>query len=154
MAEKRPRVLFLNGPNLNLLGEREESLYGTLSLTEVNEILAREAEALGLEVEFFQSNYEGELIEKVHSARRRFEVLVVNAGALTHYSWALHDALRASGIPVIEVHLTNIYAREPWRATSVIAPVARGQITGFGWFGYVLALHAAAHLCRGSVPPR
>lgn len=140
------RILVLHGPNLNLLGEREREIYGDMTLAEINQNLAQQGEAVGVEVDFFQSNHEGELIDKIHAAKGCFDVIIINPGALTHYSLALQDALRAIRLPVIEVHLSNIYAREPWRHQSVIAPVAWGRITGFGPLGYTLALTAACHL--------
>ena len=138
-------VLLLSGPNLNLLGEREPAVYGTDTLADHVAAAGAEAAGLGLEVEHHQ-NHEGELVELVHQARGRAAALVVNAGALTHYSWALHDALAAFGGVVVEVHLSNPAAREPWRHTSVVAPVARGTIAGFGGLGYRLAMRAVAEL--------
>ncbi|NPV28522.1 MAG: type II 3-dehydroquinate dehydratase [Firmicutes bacterium] len=140
------RILVLHGPNLNLLGEREEEIYGSASLADINRDLARQAEAAGVEVEFFQSNHEGDLIDRIHASKNSADLIIINPGALTHYSFALQDALRAVRLPVIEVHLSNIYAREPWRHRSVIAPVARGVIGGFGPFSYTLAFQAACHL--------
>lgn len=141
-----PRVLVLNGPNLNLLGEREEDVYGKTTLEDIESALEKQGAEAGIDVEFFQSNHEGELIDWIHAARGRFDAIIINPGALTHYSFALQDALRAVRLPVIEVHISNIYAREPWRHQSVIAPVACGQITGFGAFGYTLALSAACQI--------
>jgi 3-dehydroquinate dehydratase-2 len=142
-------VLVLHGPNLNLLGEREQNIYGRVTLDEINSVLHHQGEILEIEVVTRQSNHEGELLDQIHSARGRFDVIIINPGALTHYSYALHDAIRAVDIPVIEVHLTNIYAREPWRSRSVVAPVAAGQIAGLGPLGYTLALQAAAELISG-----
>ena len=137
-------VLFLNGPNLNLLGTREPEVYGTATL---GDHVARAREVAGmfdLEVEDLQSNHEGELIEAVHGARGRCAAIVINPGAFTHSSWALHDALAAYDGIVVEVHLSNPDAREPWRRTSVVAPVATGSISGFGGDGYELAMRAVA----------
>ncbi|HHW40727.1 MAG TPA: type II 3-dehydroquinate dehydratase [Syntrophomonadaceae bacterium] len=140
------RILVVNGPNLNLLGEREEEIYGKITLAEINRALTRQGEAAGVDVEFYQSNHEGDLIDRIHAARGSFDAIIINPGALTHYSYALYDALRAVNIPVIEVHLSNIYAREDWRCRSVTAPAAVGQITGFGPLGYSLALTAACQI--------
>jgi 3-dehydroquinate dehydratase II len=144
-----PIVLLLHGPNLNLLGEREPSVYGTSTLGDHVATARAAAERHGFELEDFQSNHEGELIDAIHSARGRAAAIVINPGAFTHYSWAIHDALAAFDAPVIEVHLSNPNAREPWRHTSVVAPVALGTIAGFGGDGYRLAIDAlAAHLSR------
>lgn len=141
------KVLVLNGPNLNLLGKREIDVYGKNTLDEINERLEELAGELGASLEIFQSNHEGELIDKLHGAAEKgFDAVVFNPGAFTHYSLALRDAVAAIDIPVIEVHLTNIYAREEFRRQSVIAPVAAGQISGFGTSGYLLALRAAAYI--------
>jgi len=140
------RILVVNGPNLNLLGEREEEIYGKVTLAEINCALTRQGEAAGVDVEFYQSNHEGDLIDQIHAARGRFDAIIINPGALTHYSYALYDALRAVNIPVIEVHLSNIYAREDWRSKSVTAPAALGQIAGFGPLSYSLALTAACQI--------
>ncbi len=139
-------VLLLSGPNLDLLGERQPEVYGTEALADHVAGATDEAASLGLAVEHHQTNHEGELIELVHGARGRAAAVVVNAGALTHYSWALHDALAAFDGVVVEVHLSNPAAREPWRHTSVVAPVARGSIAGFGGLGYRLAMRAVADL--------
>lgn len=139
-------VVLLSGPNLDLLGEREPEVYGTATLAEHVAAAAEEAASLGLQLEHHQTNHEGELLELVHAARGRAAALVVNAGALTHYSWALHDALATFEGVVVEVHLSNPSAREPWRHTSVVAPVADGTVAGFGGLGYRLALQAVARL--------
>lgn len=140
------RILVLHGPNLNLLGEREENIYGRVTLAEINRALQEQAAAAGMDVECFQSNHEGDLIDRVQAARGNFDVILINPGALTHYSFALHDALRAVDLPVIEVHMSNIYAREEWRRNSVVAPVARGQVSGFGPLSYTLAFTAACRI--------
>lgn len=139
-------VVLLSGPNLDLLGEREPAVYGSATLAEHVAAAVEEARSLGLEIEHHQSNHEGELVELVHGARRRAAAVIVNAGALTHYSWALHDALATFDGVVVEVHLSNPAAREPWRHTSVVAPVADGTIAGFGGLGYRLAVQAVARL--------
>ncbi len=139
-------VLLLSGPNLGLLGVREPLIYGTDTLADHVERARRTAEAHGLAVEHLQSDHEGTLVEAVHGARGRAAAIVINAAALTHYGWSLHDALAAFEGPVIEVHLSNPEAREPWRHTSVLAPVATGTISGLGGLGYELALTAVAQL--------
>lgn len=139
-------VLLLSGPNLDLLGDREPEIYGTASLDDHVARARGRAETHGLALEHFQSNHEGELVEAVHSARGRVAAIVVNAAALTHYAWSLHDALAAFEGPVVELHLSNTAAREPWRHISVVAPVATGTITGFGGHGYELAVDAVALL--------
>ncbi len=143
-------VLLLSGPNLNLLGEREPDIYGTATLDDHVKRAEAAAATHNLELEHFQSNHEGDLIESIHGARGRFEALVVNAGALTHTSWSLHDALAAFDGVVVELHLSNPAAREPFRHTSVVAPVADGSIAGFGGLGYELAVDAVAALLKGA----
>jgi 3-dehydroquinate dehydratase-2 len=142
------RILVVHGPNLNLLGTRERGLYGATTLPEIRAMLARRGAELGVEVESFQSNHEGALIDCIHGARGRVAAIVINAGGYTHTSVALRDALAASDLPVIEVHLTNVAAREPYRHHSYITPVAVGAIMGFGPLGYRLALEAAVELVR------
>jgi 3-dehydroquinate dehydratase II len=139
-------VLLLNGVNLNLLGERQPLIYGTETLDDHVAATRAAAEAAGFELDHLQSNHEGELVEAVHAARGRCAAIVVNAAAFTHYSWALHDALKAFEGPVIEVHISNPYARESWRHTSVVSPVATGVISGLGGHGYVLAIEALSRL--------
>lgn len=138
-------VMVLNGPNLNLLGERDPAQYGTLTLAEIESQLTARARALGLTLDMRQSNHEGALIDWLHEAgARKALAVILNAGAYSHTSIALRDAISAIAVPVIEVHLSNIAAREPFRHKSHIAPVAAGTIQGFGPFGYSLALDAAA----------
>lgn len=140
------RILALNGPNLNLLGQRNPGIYGVKTLPEVNQAVADRAAALGLEVTFFQSNLEGEIINFIQENRGRVDGIIINPGALTHYGYALKDALIDAAVPVIEVHLGNIHAREEWRRHSVIADIARGQIAGFGWRSYTAAIEIMAGL--------
>ena len=143
-------VLLLSGPNLNLLGEREPAVYGTDTLADHVARAESAASRHGLELEHLQTNHEGDLIDAVHAARGRADVLVINAGALSHTSWSLHDAVAAFDGPVVELHLSNPAAREPFRHTSVLAPVADGVVAGFGGLGYELAIHATAALLKGS----
>ena len=137
-------LLLLHGPNLNLLGEREPAVYGAATLTDYEEAVRKAAGEHDMNVEALQSNHEGELVDAIHGARRRCHAILINPGALTHYAWSLHDALAAFDGIVVEVHVSNPNAREPWRHTSVVAPVADGSITGFGMLGYVLAVGAIA----------
>jgi len=134
------RVLVAHGPNLNLLGTRQPDIYGRLTLADIDSRLVSAAQARGAELRTFQSNGEGALVDALHDARHWADGIILNAGALTHYSYALADAIAGIGIPVIEVHLTNVHGREDWRHTSVIAPVVAGSIGGFGWRSYLLAL--------------
>lgn len=143
-VDARPIVLLLHGPNLNLLGQREPQVYGSATLDDYVTAVRAAAEARGLAVEALQSNHEGDLVDAVHGARGRCAAIVVNPGALTHYAWSLHDALATFDGPVIEVHISNPNAREPWRHTSVVAPVATGTIAGLGVLGYELAVEAVA----------
>lgn len=139
-------VLLLSGPNLNLLGERDPAVYGTATLDDLVAAATARAATHGLDVEAHQSNHEGDLVDLVHGARGRCAAIVVNPGALTHYGWSLHDALATFEGPIVEVHLSNPAAREPWRHTSVVAPVASGTVSGFGARGYTLAVDAVAAL--------
>lgn len=137
-------LLLLHGPNLNLLGEREPHIYGTDTLDDYVRYTAEHAERFGLTVEAHQSNHEGDLVEHIHRARGRCAAIIINPGAFTHYAWSIHDALAAFAGPVVEVHISNPNAREPWRHTSVVAPVSTGSIMGFGKHGYELAVRAVA----------
>ncbi len=137
-------VLLLHGPNLNLLGEREPEVYGFDTLDKYVTFTSDVAQQFGLTIEAHQSNHEGELIEHIHAARGRCAAIIINPGAFTHYAWAIHDALAAFDGPKVEVHISNPNAREPWRHTSVVAPVATGSIVGFGIVGYELAVRAVA----------
>jgi 3-dehydroquinate dehydratase-2 len=136
-------ILFLNGPNLNLLGQREPEVYGRLTLGDIEAKVRERAAKFKVAVEFRQSNIEGELVTWIQEAKGKFEVIVLNAAAYTHTSVALRDAIAAVGVPTIEIHLSNVHAREEFRHTSLIAPVCRGQIAGFGLNSYVLAVEAA-----------
>jgi 3-dehydroquinate dehydratase II len=142
----RPVVLLVHGPNLNLLGEREPEVYGTATLVDYVAAAREAADRAGLDLEHVQSNHEGQLVEAIHGARNRCAAILINAGAFTHYAWSLHDALAAFDGPIVEVHISNPNAREPWRHTSVIAPVASGSIVGLGMHGYELAIAALARL--------
>ena len=147
------RILCINGPNLNTLGRRDPSVYGSMSLAQIEEALRQRAGELGAEVAAYQSNSEGALIDYLQQSSPEAHGLIINPGALTHYGLSLREALADSRLPVVEVHLSNIYAREPWRATSVIAPVALGQITGLGWRGYLYALeYLVAHMKEEDIP--
>jgi 3-dehydroquinate dehydratase-2 len=146
-------VLVIHGPNLNLLGQREPAIYGTTTLAEVNRRIHALARELGAAVDTAQSNHEGVIVDRLHAAQGRYEAVVLNAGALTHYSYALRDAIASITVPVIEVHLSNIHAREAFRI-SVIASVVKGQIAGFGVHSYLLGLRAALAFAAPAGPAR
>ena len=135
-----PKLLVINGPNLNLLGTREPDIYGSDSLVDLKNRIDKLAEELKVDLLWFQSNHEGELIDFLHRESTAADGLIINPGALGHYSIALRDAITATGLDAIEVHVTNIYTREEFRQHSVIAPICRGQISGFGFYGYAMAL--------------
>ncbi len=138
------RVLVIHGPNLNLLGEREPDVYGTQTLAEIDARVAQLADELKLGVRSVQHNSEGAIVDELHAARTAYDAVIINPGAFTHYAYAIADAIAAIGIPVIEVHLSNIFARESFRRVSVVAPVCAGTISGFGVDSYLLALRAAS----------
>lgn len=141
-------VLIINGPNLNLLGTREPDIYGHLTLKDIEQACEEKAGLIGMDIEFFQSNHEGELLDKIHQSRETCSGIILNAGAFTHTSVALHDALKAVGLPCIEVHLSNTFAREDFRHHSFISPVAHGVICGFGADSYLLALEAIKNILK------
>src|SRR4051812_44600433 len=143
-------IFVLNGPNLNLLGSREPRLYGTQTLADIGAMMEQRAKALKVTLDIRQSNHEGVLVDWLQEALAKASAVILNAGGYAHSSIAIRDAVAALPIPVIEVHLTNIYAREGFRRTSLIGQVTRGSVIGFGALGYVLALDAAAHLCKGT----
>ena len=137
-----PRILVLHGPNLNLLGTREPEIYGSTTLDDINEMIAERAAEAGIETAFYQSNHEGDLVDAIQQANHKFDCIIFNAAAFTHYSIAIRDAIAAIDVPVIEVHISNIHQREEFRHTSVLAPVAMGQICGLGVESYLAALEA------------
>ena len=137
------KIMVIHGPNINMLGIRRPEVYGKLTLPEIHDKLNLLAEQLGVEISFFQSNHEGQIIDEIHRAYQVYDYLIINAGAYTHTSVAIRDAIEAVGIPTIEVHLSNIYAREPFRHVSLLTSVCQGQICGFGYLGYEMALRIA-----------
>ena len=143
------KVLVAHGPNLNLLGRREPDTYGEQTLAQIDEMIASHAGEAGIEVKFVQSNIEGELVDAIQQAAQWADAIIINPAAYTHTSVALHDVLAAVDIPAVEVHLSNIYAREEFRHRSLTAAACRGQISGFGAWGYVLALQAVRHIVEG-----
>lgn len=145
------RVLYLNGPNLNMLGVREPAVYGKTTLEDIELQIKERASQSGIEVEFRQSNHEGELVDWIHQARGTSDAIVLNAGAYTHTSIALRDAISSAGVPTVEVHLSNVYSREEFRHKSHIAPVCVGVICGFGMGSYLLALEAVAQYTKNVV---
>ncbi len=148
------RILVVHGPNLDLLGTREPEVYGTTDLATINRELKAIAAQRGVTLEFVQSNHEGELVDAIGSSRGRIDAIVINPAAYTHTSVAIRDAIAAAGVPAVEVHLTNIYAREAFRQHSVIAPVCKGQVSGFGPESYRLGLEAAMTLAAPNRRPR
>lgn len=139
-----PVIVLLHGPNLNLLGQREPHIYGSATLNDYVAVTRSAAEANGFTLDYFQTNHEGQLVDAIHAARTRAAAIIINPGAFTHYAWSIHDALAAFSGPVIEVHISNPNAREEWRHTSVVSPVATGTIVGLGIHGYELAVQAVA----------
>jgi len=148
MAAESIKVLILHGPNLNLTGFREPDVYGKKPLQEIDTEIEAAAQKLGMEIRILQSNSEGVLIDTIQEHRRWAEAIIINPGALSHYSIALRDALVSVRLPVVEVHLSNVHARESFRRDSVIAPVTVGQVVGFGGYGYELAMHAIVNMLR------
>jgi 3-dehydroquinate dehydratase-2 len=148
------KILVLNGPNLNLLGHREPEVYGRLTLNEINQTLGKRAAELGVEIDSRQSNSEGELVGWIQEARGRFDVILLNAAAYTHTSVALRDAVASAEVPTIEIHLSNIHAREEFRHRSMIAGVCVGSIVGFGVRSYLLGIEAAVNINEGRRPPK
>jgi 3-dehydroquinate dehydratase-2 len=140
------KILFLNGPNLNLLGQREPEVYGRATLADIEAKVRERAKTLKVKIDFRQSNLEGELVDWIQGAKNNFDVIVINAAAYTHTSIALRDAIAAVGIPTIEIHLSNVHAREEFRQKSLIAPVCCGQIMGFGEKSYILAVEASVYV--------
>ncbi len=136
------KILVINGPNINLLGEREPGIYGDESYEFLTTLIMDKAEELGANCEIFQSTHEGAIIDKLHNARKSFDGVVINAGAYTHYSYAIRDAISAVKIPVVEVHISNVFARDEFRSKSVIGPVCCGSISGFGLSSYLMAMDA------------
>jgi 3-dehydroquinate dehydratase-2 len=134
------KILVIHGPNLNMLGSRQVAVYGNKTLADIDSLLQQRANGLGVELETFQSNYEGALVDFIQKKAPEAAGIIINPGALTHYGLSLRDALSDTSLPMVEVHLSNIYAREEFRQRSVIAPIARGQISGLGWRGYIAAL--------------
>ncbi len=152
MNESSKKILVINGPNLNMLGKREPEIYGSLTLDRINNELVRRASQMGLELECFQSNHEGAILDRIHQAfdERDIAGVIINPGALTHTSVALRDALVMLSCPKVEIHLSNIYKREPFRHKSMLADIVTGQITGFGHHGYTMALTALADMINES----
>jgi 3-dehydroquinate dehydratase-2 len=143
------RILVIHGPNLNMLGKRDESIYGEKTLGQIDALLKKEAKVSGVDVVTFQSNHEGALVDFIQEQSGSARGIIINPGALTHYGFSLLDALGDSRLPVIEVHLSNIHRREEWRAESIFAPIAEGQISGLGWRGYVAALQILVGKLKG-----
>ncbi len=143
------KILIINGPNLNMLGKRDKTTYGEKTLAEIDSLLKKQGERSNVEIVSFQSNSEGTLVDFIQQQADSADGIVINPAALTHYGLSLRDALADSGLPIIEVHLSNIYAREEWRAKSVIAPIAKGQISGLGWRGYIIALETLVAELKG-----
>lgn len=138
----RKKIILIHGVNLNLLGIREPEIYGGLTYDEINNLIRNYADEYNFDLKIFQSNYEGDIVEEIHAAyQENVDYIIINPGAFTHYSIAIRDAISAVRIPAIEVHISNVYKREEFRKQSVIAPVCKGQVTGFGYYGYIMALN-------------
>lgn len=146
------RIAVVNGPNLDILGKREPGVYGTVTLSDIEARIRASGDRAGVETSFFQSNHEGAIVDHLHEIDGNADALIINPAAFTHYSVALRDALAALSMPIVEVHLSNIYAREPFRHQSVIAGVVTGQISGIGWRGYLLALEALVEMLNERLP--
>ncbi len=142
------RVLVIHGPNLNMLGRRDPELYGTQTLADINGLIEARAKELDTQVECFQANGEGAIIDFIQANASGADAIIINPGAFGHYSYAIHDALLDSNVPIAEVHLSNVFSRDQWRRTSVISPIVRGVVSGFGWRGYVAALEMLVALVR------
>lgn len=147
-SEEKPKILILHGPNLNMLGQREANWYGCATLAEIDTEIQQTAQDCGMVAETFQSNYEGALVEKIHEAIKAYDAVVINPAAYTHTSVAIRDALLMLDVPIIEVHLSNIYRREPFRHKSLIADIVTARIAGFGKDGYMMAVEAAAEMVK------
>ena len=141
---KNLKILVINGPNINLTGSREPVIYGTRTLDGINRSVMESAESLGIGVDFYQTNHEGEIIDRIQESAGIYDGIILNAGAYSHYSYAIRDAIAAVPVPIVEVHMSNIYGREEFRRTSVLSPVCAATVTGFGSFGYHLALAGLA----------
>jgi 3-dehydroquinate dehydratase-2 len=149
--DEHMKILVIHGPNLNLLGIREKHIYGEQNLQFINEKLQQKAEDLNVTLDIFQSNHEGEIVDKLHEAIGKVQAILLNPGAYTHYSYAIRDAVAGISIPTIEVHLSNVYSREDFRKQSVIAPVCVGQISGFSYQSYILGLRAAVAVAKNGL---
>ncbi|HOJ92193.1 MAG TPA: type II 3-dehydroquinate dehydratase [Dictyoglomaceae bacterium] len=145
---KNCKILVIHGPNLNLLGKREPEIYGNINFDSLNELIRKKAEEKGFEVEILQSNWEGQIVDWIQNLGDRVDFIIINPGAFTHYSYAIRDAISSIKTPVIEVHISNIYSREEFRHKSVIAPVALGQISGLGIYGYLAAIDVIDYLIK------
>ncbi len=142
-------ILILNGPNLNLIGKRETNIYGKDTVQDLHKLIIEESKLMNIRVEFFQSNHEGEIIDKIQSSINTYDGIVINPGAYTHYSYAIYDAIKSVDKPVVEVHISNVHKREEFRQKSVTAKACIGQITGFGFYSYILGLYSIINYIRG-----
>ncbi len=144
------KICLIHGPNINLLGMREANIYGTMTFDEVNRSIKEHAKSKGIEIRIFQSNHEGEIVDNIHEAREWADAIIINPGAYTHYSYSIRDAITGVRLPAIEVHISNVHAREEFRRNSVISPIVVGQIVGMGTYGYLLAVDAIKHIVEQS----